>query len=53
MATLTEEIDKYAKNKKLEIETLKVRETYRKEFIGNVSHELKRLCLLFRVTFLP
>ncbi len=41
MATLTEEIDKYAKNKKLEIETLKVRETYRKEFIGNVSHELK------------
>lgn len=41
MATLTEEIDKYAKDKKLEIETLKVRETYRKEFIGNVSHELK------------
>ena len=41
MATLTEEIDKYAKDKKLEIETLKVRETYRKEFLGNVSHELK------------
>ncbi|MBT8272800.1 MAG: sensor histidine kinase, partial [Bacteroidia bacterium] len=41
MATLTEEIDKYAKDKKLEIETLKVREAYRKEFIGNVSHELK------------
>ena len=41
MATLTEEIDKYAKDKKLEIETLKVREEYRKEFIGNVSHELK------------
>jgi len=41
MATLTEEIDKYAKNKKLEIETLKVREEYRKEFLGNVSHELK------------
>ncbi|MBT8273225.1 MAG: sensor histidine kinase, partial [Bacteroidia bacterium] len=36
-----EEIDKYAKDKKLEIETLKVREAYRKEFIGNVSHELK------------
>nr|WP_321232436.1 ATP-binding protein [uncultured Psychroserpens sp.] len=41
MATLTEEIDKYAKNKKIEIETLKVREEYRKEFLGNVSHELK------------
>jgi two-component system phosphate regulon sensor histidine kinase PhoR len=41
MATLTEEIEKYAKNKKFEIESLKVREEYRKEFIGNVSHELK------------
>ena len=41
MATLTQEIDKYAKDKKLEIETLKIREEYRKEFIGNVSHELK------------
>ena len=41
METLTEEIDKYAKDKKLEIETLKVREHYRKEFMGNVSHELK------------
>jgi two-component system phosphate regulon sensor histidine kinase PhoR len=41
MGTLTKEIDKYAKNKKFEIETLKVREEYRKEFIGNVSHELK------------
>ena len=41
MGTLTEEIDKYARDKKLEIETLKVREEYRKEFLGNVSHELK------------
>ena len=41
MATLTEEIDKFARDKKLEIETLKVREKYRKEFLGNVSHELK------------
>lgn len=41
MATLTQEIDKYARNKKIEIETLKIREQYRKEFIGNVSHELK------------
>jgi len=41
MGTLTREIDKYAKTKKIEIETLKIREEYRKEFIGNVSHELK------------
>ena len=41
MGTLTREIDKYARGKKIEIETLKVREEYRKEFIGNVSHELK------------
>ena len=41
MATVTKEIDKYAKDKKLEIETVKVREEYRKEFVGNVSHELK------------
>ena len=41
MATLTKEIDKYAKDKKLEIDALKIRESYRKEFIGNVSHELK------------
>lgn len=41
MATLTREVEKFASNKKLEIETLKVREEYRKEFLGNVSHELK------------
>lgn len=41
MATLTQEIDKFARDKKLEIETLIVREEYRKEFLGNVSHELK------------
>ncbi|WP_066223658.1 sensor histidine kinase [Formosa haliotis] len=41
MATLTQEIDKYARDKKIEIETLQVREEYRKEFLGNVSHELK------------
>jgi two-component system phosphate regulon sensor histidine kinase PhoR len=41
MATLTQEIDRYAKDKKLEIEALKIREQYRKEFVGNVSHELK------------
>lgn len=41
MGTLTQEIDKFARDKKLEIETLKVRDQYRKEFFGNVSHELK------------
>ena len=41
MATLTKEVQKFARDKKLEIETLKIREEYRKEFLGNVSHELK------------
>ncbi len=41
MATLTREVEKFARDKKIEIETLKVREEYRREFIGNVSHELK------------
>lgn len=41
MHTLTQEIDKFARDKKIEIETLKVREEYRKDFLGNVSHELK------------
>jgi len=41
MRTLTQEIDKFARNKKIQIETLRVREKYRKEFLGNVSHELK------------
>ncbi len=41
MKTLTQEIDKFARDKKIEIQTLKVREAYRREFLGNVSHELK------------
>ncbi len=41
MATLTREVKKFATDKKLEIEGLKVREAYRREFLGNVSHELK------------
>ncbi|MEZ4788156.1 MAG: ATP-binding protein [Flavobacterium haoranii] len=41
MATLTHEVKKFARDKKLEIETLKIREEYRREFLGNVSHELK------------
>ena len=41
MATLTREVEKFARDKKIEIETLKIREEYRREFLGNVSHELK------------
>jgi two-component system, OmpR family, phosphate regulon sensor histidine kinase PhoR len=41
MAALTREVQKFATDKKLEIEMLKVREQYRREFLGNVSHELK------------
>ena len=41
METLTKEVELFARNKKLEIEALKIRENYRREFIGNVSHELK------------
>lgn len=41
MKTLTEQVGRFAENKKLEIESLKIRENYRKDFLGNISHELK------------
>jgi len=41
METLTKQVERFAQHKKLEIEALKIRENYRKEFIGNISHELK------------
>jgi two-component system, OmpR family, phosphate regulon sensor histidine kinase PhoR len=41
METLTKQVKKFATDKKLEIEMLKDREEYRREFLGNVSHELK------------
>ncbi|MCK0161505.1 sensor histidine kinase [Allomuricauda sp. F6463D] len=41
MRTLVEEIERFAEGKKIEIDTLKIREEYRKDFLGNVSHELK------------
>lgn len=41
MEVLTREVENYVNVKKLEIETLNIRENYRKEFMGNVSHELK------------
>jgi len=39
--TLLSSIKKYNIDTQLEIKTLKIRENYRKEFIGNISHELK------------
>lgn len=39
--TLSKEVQKFAEDKRLEIETLQMREQYRREFLGNVSHELK------------
>ena len=39
--SLTMSIQNFAKESKLEIELLKVKDNYRKEFIGNVAHELK------------
>ena len=41
MDSLMENIEEFAKNKKIEIESLKSQAQYRKEFIGNVAHELK------------
>lgn len=41
MTTLTSEIERFAQNRKIELETLKIQEAYRKEFLGNISHELK------------
>ncbi len=41
MKTLMYEVNKFARQKKGEIESLKIQEEYRREFIGNVAHELK------------
>lgn len=41
METLSNEVKKFAEDKRLEIEMLQIREEYRREFLGNVSHELK------------
>lgn len=41
METLTRQVQKYASDKRLEIETLKGQEAFRKEFLGNVAHEIK------------
>lgn len=41
ITTLSKEVEKFAEGKKLEIEALQLRDSYRKEFMGNISHELK------------
>lgn len=41
METLSKEVKKFAEDKRLEIEMLQIREEYRREFLGNVAHELK------------
>lgn len=41
METLTKEVQKFAQYKKIEIDSLKEREEYRREFLGTISHELK------------
>ncbi len=48
---LTREVENYVNVKKLEIETLNVRENYRKEFMGNIAMSLKPHYLLLKATF--
>jgi two-component system phosphate regulon sensor histidine kinase PhoR len=41
LKSLTSDIEEFARGKKIEFETLKIREEYRKDFLGNVAHEMK------------
>ncbi len=41
METLSKEVKRFAEKKQIEIADLNEREVYRREFLGNVSHELK------------
>jgi two-component system, OmpR family, phosphate regulon sensor histidine kinase PhoR len=41
LSEITSQVKQFAADKKLEIKTLTDREEYRREFIGNLSHELK------------
>lgn len=38
---LSKELNKYTRLKKMELESFRAREEFRKEFVGNVAHELK------------
>ena len=41
MESLSREVQKFADEKRQEVDILKEREQYRREFLGNISHELK------------
>jgi len=41
MNTLLKEVEQFTSSKKIEIDNLKIQEEYRREFLGNVAHELK------------
>ena len=41
MNSFTKDLEEFVKLKRTEIETLKKEDLYRKEFVGNVAHELK------------
>jgi two-component system, OmpR family, phosphate regulon sensor histidine kinase PhoR len=41
LSEITSQVQQFAAEKKIEIKTLNDRETFRREFLGNVSHELK------------
>ena len=41
LTTLSREVQKFAEKKQQQIQNLTIREGYRREFLGNVSHELK------------
>jgi len=41
MNSLSKDLEEFVKLKRTEIETLKKEDIYRKEFVGNVAHELK------------
>lgn len=39
--SLSAEVERFRENKRLQIEDLKIQDDFRKEFIGNLAHELK------------
>ncbi len=41
MASLSEEVERYARERKIEIASLRIQDEYRRDFLGNVAHELK------------
>ncbi|MEP2936203.1 MAG: ATP-binding protein [Gilvibacter sp.] len=41
LSDLKRQVAEFTRDKKLELEALQIRENYRKEYMGNISHELK------------